>query len=406
MGRTALLVGVIIAAGVSLAAQPVPSGAPPPGTVNVDADPIRCWWRTSANAVRVGETFSLLLTCAIVENDTTTVVPDVSRLDPAAMQLPPFEVIGGQRQPDLRSDSRRFFQYQYTLRLISEEAFGRDVRIPSIQINYHLESKVERGDTVKGRDRNYIMPTESIRVLSLVPADAADIRDAPSWNFSDIEAQRFRARVYLMIAGALFIAAALVVVMALVRFFRSHRQEDAIGRRLISDSSVLGGVGRELSAVRRASDGGGWTPELAARALAAFRIAGSVALGRAVSQTPARHTANDYDGQLTTRGGFLYGKKVRVSGSATAEAIAGALASGAGSSGHRQTLQQLQTALACFTTALFGREAKLDDAALTVSLGDAPGIVRQLKLENIWIVKKIRNMRHAAGELGNRAWSR
>ena len=407
MGRTALLVGVILAAGVSLAAQQaVPPGAPPPGTVNVEADPIRCWWRTSANAVRVGEQFSLLLTCAIVENDTTTVVPDQSRLDPAAMQLPPFEVIGGQRQPDLRSDSRRFFQYQYMLRLISEEAFGRDVRIPSVQINYHLESKVERGDTVKGRDRNYILPTESIRVLSLVPADAADIRDAPSWNFADIEAQRFRARVYLMIAGALFIAAALVVVMALVRFFRSHRQQDAIGRRLISDSSVLGGVGRELSAVRRATDGGGWTPELAARALAAFRIAGSVALGRAVSQTPARHTADDYDGQLTTRGGFLYGKKVRVSGSATAEAIAGELATGAGSSGHRQALQQLQTALTCFTTALFGREPKLDDAALTVSLGDAPGIVRRLKLENIWIVKKLKNMKHSAGELGNRAWSR
>jgi hypothetical protein len=354
----------------------------------------------------VGETFSLLLTCAIVENDTTTVVPDQSRLDPAAMQLPPFEVIGGERQPDLRSDSRRFFQYQYTLRLISEEAFGRDVRIPSIQINYHLESKVERGDTVKGRDRNYILPTETIRVLSLVPADAADIRDAPSWNFADIEAQRFRARVYLMIAGALFIAAALVVVMALVRYLRSHRQTDVIGRRLISDSSVLGGVGRELSAVRRATDGGGWTPELAGRALAAFRIAGSVALGRAVSQIPARNSANDYDGQLTTRGGFLYGKKVRVSGAATAEAIAGELATGSGSSGHRQALQQLQTALTRFTTALFGREAKLDDAALTVSLGDAPGIVRQLRLENIWIAKKIKSMRHTAGALGNRAWSR
>jgi hypothetical protein len=400
------LAGIIMAAGVSLAAQTVPPGAPPPGTVNVDADPIRCWWRTSANAVRVGEPLSLLLTCAIVENDTTTVVPDQSRLDPSAMQLPPFEVIGGQRQPDLHSDSRRFFQYQYNLRLISEEMFGKDVKIPSIQINYHLESKVERGDTVKGRDRNYIMPTASIRVLSLVPADAADIRDAPSWNFADIEAQRFRARVYLMIAVALFIAAALVIVMALVRFLRRNRQEEAIGRRLISDSSVLGGVGRELAAVRRASEGGGWTPELAGRALAAFRIAGSVALGRAVSQTQARHTANGYDGQLTTRGGFLYGKKVRVSGSATAEAIAGALASGAGSSGHRQALQQLQTAIACFTSALFGREPKLDDTALSVSLGDAPGIVRQLKLENIWIVKKIKNMRHAAGELGNRAWSR
>jgi hypothetical protein len=374
--------------------------------VNVEADPIRCWWRTSANAVRVGEPLSLILTCAIVENETTTVVPDQSRLDPSAMQLPPFEVIGGQREPDLHSDSRRFFQYQYTLRLISEEMFGKDVRIPSLQINYHLESRVGRGESVKGRDRNYILPSASIRVLSLVPADATDIRDAPSWNFGDIEAQRFRARVYLMIAAVLFTAAALVVVMGLIRFLRRNRHAGVVGRRLISDSAILAGVGRELSAVRRASEGGGWTPELAGRALAAFRIAGSVALSRAVSQSQARDTAADYDGQLTTRGGFLYGKKVRISGSATAEAIAGELANGGGSSGHRQALQQLQTALASFTTALFGREPKLDDTALSVSLGDAPGIVRRLKLENLWIVRKVSGMKHAAGELGNRAWSR
>jgi hypothetical protein len=406
MARTGLLAGMIIAAGMSLGAQTAPPGAPPPGTVNVEADPIRCWWRTSASAIRVGEPLSLFLTCAIVENATTTVVPDQSRLDPSAMQLPPFEVIGGQREPDLHSDSRRFFQYQYNLRLISEEMFGRDVRIPSVQINYHLESRVGRGDSIKGRDLNYIMPPASVRVLSIVPADATDIRDAPSWNFGDIEAQRFRARVYVMIAVVLFAVAALVVVMALIRFLRRNRQEGVIGRRLISDSAILGGVGRELSAVRRASEGGGWTPELAGRALAAFRIAGSIALGRAVSQSQARDTVKDYDGQLTTRGGFLYGKKVRVSGAATAEAIAGELATGSGSSRHRQALQQLETALMSFTTALFGREPRLDDTALTVSLGDASGILRQVKLENLWIVKKVRGMRHAAGEMGNRAWSR
>ena len=138
MRRTALLIGVVMMAGVSLAAQ-APAGAPPPGTVNVDADPIRCWWRTSASAIRVGEPLSLFLTCAIVENQTTTVVPDHGRLDPSAMQLPPFEVIGGQRQPDLTSDARRFFNIS-TLRIINEEMFGRDVKI-EYQISYH-RSKV------------------------------------------------------------------------------------------------------------------------------------------------------------------------------------------------------------------------------------------------------------------------
>ncbi len=407
MGRTALVIGVMMVTGASLSAQTAPPGAPsPPGTVNVEADPIRCWWRTSSSAVRVGEQFSLFLTCAIVDNEATTVVPDQSRLDPAAMQLPPFEVVGGQREPDLRTDSRRFFQYQYVLRLITEELFGEDVNIQGLQISYHLESRVAGGDSVIGRDRNYMLPSESVRILSLVPEDAADIRDTPSWNFGDIEAQRFRARVYLMVGTALFLAAALVIVMALARSFRKRGVEAAVGRRVISDSAILGGVGRELAAVRRASEGEGWTPQLAGRALAAFRVAASLALGRAVSQTPARGSAGELDGQLTTRGGLLWGKKVRVSGSATAEAIAGQLATGAGSHAHRAVLEHLQTAIGRFTTALFGREPTLDDALLTESISDAPGHVRQLKRDNWWIVKKIAHMTKAAGELGNRAWSR
>src|SRR3954453_15095930 len=98
-----------------LLAQAPPPAADKAPVVNVEADPIRCWWRTSASAVRVGEPVSLILTCASVDTESTTVVPDHARLDPSAMQLPPFEVIGGQREPDLTSDQRRFFQYQYTL---------------------------------------------------------------------------------------------------------------------------------------------------------------------------------------------------------------------------------------------------------------------------------------------------
>ncbi len=402
MRRIGVVAGLVMAAGLALSAQ-APPGAPPPGTVNVDADPIRCWWRTSTNAVRVGEPLNLFLTCAIVENDTTTVVPDHARLDPAAMQLPPFEVIGGQRQPDLTSDARRFFQYQYVLRIINEELFGRDVRIPSIQISYHIESKVERGDSVRGRDRNYIMPSEVIRVLSLVPADAADIRDAPGWNFGDIEAQRFRARVYLMVGALFFIAAGLIVVMALVRYVRRNRQESTAGRRLISEGAVLGAVGRELASVRRESLGG-WTPELASRALAGFRIAGAVALGRPVSQTPGRRGDAELAGQLVTRG--LLGKRVRVSGAATAESLANALSSTKGSSAHRQALERLNSAIATFTAALFGRDAKLDDTALSAALAEGPGILRQLKRENLWVVRKFKDMTQAAGQLGNRAWSR
>jgi hypothetical protein len=43
---------------------------------------------------------------------------------------------------------------------------------------------------------------------------------------------------------------------------------------------------------------------------------------------------------------------------------------------------------------------------LTDSLADAPRILRRLKLENLWLVKKHKGLTQTAGELGNRAWSR
>ena len=75
-------------------------------------DPIRCWWRTSARAVRVGEPFSVVFTCAVIETESVTVVPNQAELDPDAVQLPPFDVIGGSQGTDLRTADHRFFQYR------------------------------------------------------------------------------------------------------------------------------------------------------------------------------------------------------------------------------------------------------------------------------------------------------
>src|SRR5262245_1123749 len=94
------------------------AGAQPTAT-----DPIQCWWRTSTGAVKVGEPFSLVLTCAVIETAELTVVPEQSQLEPSVLQLPPFEVLGGTHAPDLRDGDRRFFQYEYQLRIISESVF-------------------------------------------------------------------------------------------------------------------------------------------------------------------------------------------------------------------------------------------------------------------------------------------
>ena len=179
------------------------------------ADPLQCWWRTSAGAIRVGEQFSIVLTCAVLETEAATVVVDQSRLEPSVVQFAPFEVLGGSHGADLRRGDRRFFQYEYRARLIAENQFGKDVSLPETKLSYHIESSVGQKTSLQGRDQSYILPPLSLRVLSLVPADATDIRDTPSVTFQDIDQRGFRANLLTVIGGVLFAVAALLTLLAL-----------------------------------------------------------------------------------------------------------------------------------------------------------------------------------------------
>src|SRR2546428_7358267 len=118
MRRCVLALGGVVAACSAIAAQ------------NVETDPMQCWWRTSAGAIRVGEPFSLVLTCAVVENDAAKVVVDQSKLEPSVIQLAPFEVTGGSHGADLRTDERRVFFYKHTPRPAAREPFCRRVPPP------------------------------------------------------------------------------------------------------------------------------------------------------------------------------------------------------------------------------------------------------------------------------------
>jgi hypothetical protein len=69
------------------------TAAPPVSVEPVEADPIRCWWRTSVGAVTLGEPFDVRLTCAVLENDNVVVVPDETRLTIGNVPLKPFEII-------------------------------------------------------------------------------------------------------------------------------------------------------------------------------------------------------------------------------------------------------------------------------------------------------------------------
>ena len=96
-GAAALLVTLAVARPVD--AQP--QTAPRPG--EVETAPIRCWWKTDRTSIRVGERFGLTLTCSVIETRSVTVVPTLTQLDPGALQIPPFEVVGGSRREDVLS---------------------------------------------------------------------------------------------------------------------------------------------------------------------------------------------------------------------------------------------------------------------------------------------------------------
>jgi hypothetical protein len=403
MARRALFGFLLLAAGASSAAAQ-----------NVQTDPLQCWWRTSAGAIRVGEPFTLTLTCAVLETETATVAVDQTRLEPSVVQFAPFEVLGGSHGADLRTEQRRFFQYVYRMRLVAENLFGRDVALPDTKLSYRVQTKVSaNAAALQGRDQAYVLPAQSMRVMSLVPADATDIRDTSSGEtFGDLDQRAFRANLLTIIGGVLFVLAGLMALLALVRFARRFRKTTTVAERLIGDRTILRGVGRELAAVRRERESGGWTSDLAGRALAALRVAATYALGRKAGLLPAipHSAAGDPQfeaGRLVLRAGWPRGKRIAVSGGVTSQTVTRELALAATASNPRRAalLESLQQALTTLTAAQYSRDGALDDAALDQALATGVQVVRRMKVEQIWFMKRLA-VRRAGTPLDNRAWSR
>jgi len=303
-------------------------------------------------AIRVGEPFQVVLTCAVLETDAATVVVDQSRLEPNVIQFAPFEVLGGTHGADLRTDQRRFFQYEYRLRLIVENVFGRDVSLPETKLSYRVQSKVGQKTSLQGRDQTYLLPSESLRVLSLVSSDATIFDDAASETFSDLDQRAFRANLFVVVGSVLFVLAGLLALLALVRLFSRYAKPAAASDRLITDATILRGVGRELAAVRRERDNGNWTPGLAVRALSALRIIAVMPSDGAPDTCRAGAEGLSEDGRLILQTGWPRTKRIAVSGSVTSRGIANEIARGARRPGPRRTalLESLEQALAALTS--------------------------------------------------------
>jgi hypothetical protein len=385
MVQRLILTGLLFAAPALAAAQDNPAKM-------VEVDPIRCWWRTSSAAVRMGETFTVGLTCAVLEADGVQVIPDESQLTDSAIQLNPFEVIGGSHPPDLRSGQRRFFQYEYVTRVINPDVIGQDVPLPNLIVHYRVNSRLPGNAAMQGRDLSYLLPPQTIRVLSLVPSDATDIRDTSGASFARVEALGARAGVFEIAAITFVALGSLMTIVSLFTLARGARRRKTVGERVLPAWRVAHTADRELAAVARESQAQGWNDELVERALSAMRVTAASLVGATVSQSKAAANGNA-GGRIVSAGPGLLDSIIPgrqrglvLSSAITAHDLRQELARlpETASSARRGQLEKLADAMGTFTASQYGSSRQRDGAALDEALSAAAGVSRRLRTERLW----------------------
>lgn len=382
------LAGVLVLAlGVAF---PRAQGQPQAQLQMEEVDPLNCWWRTSVSAITVGQPFTLVLTCAVVEAETTAAVVDRARLDPRAIELAPFEVLGGSVAPDVRSGDRTFFQIQYTLRFINEAFFNQDIALPALAISYRIQTRGSGQDAATlGMERRFAMPHQTLRVTSLVPADSTDIRDASTVTFADLDAVASRGRL-LTTSGLVVVGlAGALAVLGFVRGVGSRMRRPVAATRLLGEASVLRGAMRALTAVGQRRHGtANWSDDDLAHALAAARIVGECAIDRAPSQRLATPGETVPAGAIGVRQRFGTGSLVVVSGAATPKVL-GASAAQSSRPAAAARLTEIQRALATFTNAQYADAGPRDETALDEALSTMKRIAQRLWIERTWIVQHL-----------------
>jgi hypothetical protein len=366
-------------------AAPKPVAPPklrPPKPGEVEMVPIKCWWKTGTTEVRVGQRFMLTLTCGVIETKSLKVIANTNALDPGAVQLTPFDVAGGVRRDDILSPPWHYFQYEYQVRLLSEGFFGQDVMIPSLRVTYNIQSST--GGGAEGRDLTYQMPQLPMRIASLVPKSATDIRDVSNEGFDAIASRRFRASVASVTGGILVAFAAVLLVIAAARALGRVRRRRPVTNKPLAPVTVFGAVLRGLATVKASVMRDGWSPALVRRAQGLVRLAAAITLGRAVAQTTTAGHAAERDGQLAVRQGWVRRRRAIVSAATTSITIDRALAEPGGPIGRvRASLEVLRNAMQIFNTAAYGKPGELDTIALDRALGESLDAIKQLRFRSL-----------------------
>ena len=337
-------------------------------------EPIRCWRQATSGAVTIGESFRVVLTCAVFESADAQVIPDESRLNVASIQMAPFEIVGGSHPPDVRRGFRRFLQYEYDVRIISRDAIGQDVNIPALTISYRIHSRVGAAAKLEGRDLSYVLPAMPIKVLSLVPADATDIRDASEASLGAVDALRSRSRMFELLAIALGALALAMALYAVVPMARRRTTAATVDRDLVPERAVLAAAAASLRDAQSRAAADRWTDDVLASALSAVRVIAAVAAGRPLSRKPLAADGTTPEARLRVDHGVMRRTAVGVSSAVTPQDLDGVA-----------RFDGLRSALVLLTAALYRREPERDATALGDAVRDAGDAAARLASERGWV---------------------
>jgi hypothetical protein len=373
------------------------SGGAAAGTL--ESDPIRCWLKTTKTAVHIGEQFNLALTCAVVDTSRIAVVPDLSQVEPTTLQVAPFEVITGTRHPDIRAGIWRYLQFEYTLRLIADSFFGQDLTIPAVSIKYAVQVS-DAGLAQQGQEKSYVLPVIPVRIISLVPQNASDIRDASRDTFADIEARAFRGTVAFVAAAILLSLAALLLLVGIAKAFKQHRRQVVVRPPQLSPAAIAVGCLSTLQRTSSQAASQGWTPDLVGDALSTLRIAAALALKAPVTQLRVAPDAPAREGQLTLRRGILRPWKFIISTPMTSFLVARSAAS------TQESVKPFHDALKAFTETRYSRDREPDGTTLSALVDASCDALQALRWRLYWPFQVTNALIESAATRWRLVWAR
>ena len=197
---------------------------------DVETDPIKCWWKTDRSTVIVGERFTVVLTCGIIETDADQ---GRARFQPArAVDHRPAAVRGDQGRPARGHQDAavalhpvRVHGAAHRRRVVRE---GR--RHSGASRSRTTSSRRSAADRT-GRDQTYVAAGDADAGRSLVPKKAATSATRTPTTFAEIEAARVRSTASSWRRAIAFGFAVVLLGLALVRVVGRVPRADASAAR-------------------------------------------------------------------------------------------------------------------------------------------------------------------------------